>query len=174
MSNHISRIKGKRAVSPLIATVLLIAFSVALGAVVMNWGRSFVKTKTEEVDLKTGVQLQCTVDILLEFVEISNEKQVCFNSTGNYTKFIVENTGSISSDGLSLQIIDSNSNIYSTQFTNTLAAGNASVFNYTNTALYGLSISYMSISPMILIPGTSTRQVCSSNKLEITDVNECD
>ena len=32
--------KNRRGVSPLIATVLLIAFAVALGTVIMNWGRS--------------------------------------------------------------------------------------------------------------------------------------
>ena len=32
-------IKNKKGVSPLIATILLIAFAVALGAVVMSWGR---------------------------------------------------------------------------------------------------------------------------------------
>lgn len=32
----------RKGVSPLIATVLLIAFAVALGAVVMNWGRTYL------------------------------------------------------------------------------------------------------------------------------------
>ncbi|MDP7623305.1 MAG: hypothetical protein QF436_04300, partial [Candidatus Woesearchaeota archaeon] len=31
---------NKRGVSPLIATVLLISFAVALGSVVLNWGRN--------------------------------------------------------------------------------------------------------------------------------------
>lgn len=42
--------RTKRAVSPLIATVLLIAFAVALGAVVMNWGKTQIQDQilTEE------------------------------------------------------------------------------------------------------------------------------
>ncbi|NOZ80615.1 MAG: hypothetical protein GXP63_02985 [DPANN group archaeon] len=35
--------KSRRGVSPLIATVLLIAFAVALGAVVMNWGKTQIQ-----------------------------------------------------------------------------------------------------------------------------------
>ena len=37
------RTLGKKGVSPLIATVLLIAFAVALGAVVMNWGKTQIQ-----------------------------------------------------------------------------------------------------------------------------------
>ncbi len=37
---------GKRGISPLIATVLLVAFAVALGAVVMNWAKGVEDTET--------------------------------------------------------------------------------------------------------------------------------
>lgn len=37
---------GKRGISPLIATVLLVAFAVALGAVVMNWAKGVEETDT--------------------------------------------------------------------------------------------------------------------------------
>ena len=36
----------KKGMSPLVATVLLIAFAVALGAVVLNWGEEFVQEAT--------------------------------------------------------------------------------------------------------------------------------
>ena len=36
---------GKRGISPLIATVLLVAFAVALGAVVMNWAKGVEETE---------------------------------------------------------------------------------------------------------------------------------
>lgn len=44
---------GKRGISPLIATVLLVAFAVALGAVVMNWAKGVEETKTP-VDAATS------------------------------------------------------------------------------------------------------------------------
>ncbi|MBN1502985.1 hypothetical protein JW930_05565 [Candidatus Woesearchaeota archaeon] len=164
---------SRKGVSPLIATVLLIAFSVALGAVVMNWGRSFVQEKTEDVDEKAGTQLKCTVDILLDFVEISSEKQVCYNSTAKRVEFIIENIGTISADGISLQIIDAQDHIYTFQNTSTLGAGNASKYSFNNNAM-DASLSYIGISPMILAPGSAIPQVCSSNKLAISEVNECD
>ncbi|MFH1850076.1 MAG: archaellin/type IV pilin N-terminal domain-containing protein [archaeon] len=49
--------RDKRAVSPLIATVLLIAFAVALGAVVMNWGKTQVEGHMVESQACEGVSL---------------------------------------------------------------------------------------------------------------------
>ncbi len=43
---------NKRGVSPLIATVLLIAFAVSLGAVVMNLGVNFGRDVCEQVDFE--------------------------------------------------------------------------------------------------------------------------
>ena len=53
---------NKKAVSPLIATVLLIAFAVALGAVVMNWGRSYVETTAKYAEEKSDIQILCSRD----------------------------------------------------------------------------------------------------------------
>jgi flagellin-like protein len=37
---------GKKGISPLVATVLLITFAIVLGAIVLNYGQSFVKEAT--------------------------------------------------------------------------------------------------------------------------------
>ncbi|MBW2988488.1 hypothetical protein DRJ48_01140 [Candidatus Woesearchaeota archaeon] len=39
---------NKRGISPLIATVVLIAFAVALGAVIMNWGSHLVESSSNQ------------------------------------------------------------------------------------------------------------------------------
>lgn len=39
---------NKRGISPLLATVLLIAFAIALGALVLNYGENFVMEATAE------------------------------------------------------------------------------------------------------------------------------
>jgi flagellin-like protein len=63
--------KNKKAVSPLIATVLLIAFAVALGAIVMNWGESFVRETQTTAEEGAEGKLDCT--LLVEF-EVVNAK----------------------------------------------------------------------------------------------------
>ena len=39
---------NKRAISPLIATILLVLFALVLGAITMNWGKSYVEAVEEE------------------------------------------------------------------------------------------------------------------------------
>jgi len=40
-------LKGKKALSPLVATLLLLAFALVIGTATMNWGKSYVE-KIEE------------------------------------------------------------------------------------------------------------------------------
>ena len=73
--------KSKRGVSPLVATVLLIAFAVALGAVVMNWGKQQVDTHMEELEI-------CK-DVSLNWYSLDGKEQICY--TESKLKFTVEN-----------------------------------------------------------------------------------
>lgn len=50
----------KRGISPLIATVLLIGFIIALVAVVMLWGKGFIQEKAEKEGELAQAQLSCT------------------------------------------------------------------------------------------------------------------
>jgi len=88
------RLKG--GVSPLIATILLIAFAVALGSVIMNWGLNLNLGKADD---------KCSgVDIRLRKLDSS---EVCFGliGSGRYINFIVDNTGSVDISGLAIWII---------------------------------------------------------------------
>jgi flagellin-like protein len=57
----------KKGVSPLIATVLLIAFAVALGAIVMNWGRGYVEDTQDFARESSENQLTCSSDVEMDF-----------------------------------------------------------------------------------------------------------
>ena len=90
---HTRLFTGKKAVSPLIATVLLIAFAVALGAVVMNWGRGYVEDTANIARERSDTEVTCTADVTLAFVEIDNVAQICYNVTtgvpANNTMFMI-------------------------------------------------------------------------------------
>ena len=70
------RMNGKKGVSPLIATVLLIAFAVALGAVVMNWGQSFTKQTIDNTETTQKTTMGCSFDVSIKEVEINGEPQL--------------------------------------------------------------------------------------------------
>lgn len=88
--------RSKGGVSPLIATILLIAFAVALGSVVMNWGLSLNLGKSEDgcrnVEIKTRGM---------------DSADVCFGGFGQngYINFIIDNTGNDDISGLVIWIV---------------------------------------------------------------------
>ena len=79
------KMKSKRGVSPLIATVLLIAFAVALGAVVMNWGRAQLEPQNQE-----GICSE--IEITME--RIGERPNICFNNE-NEVIFLLRNNGNV-------------------------------------------------------------------------------
>ena len=52
--------KNKKAISPLIATVLIIGFTIVLGAMVMQWGSAFFRQMTEQTGKTSQAGLACT------------------------------------------------------------------------------------------------------------------
>jgi len=86
---------NKRGVSPLIATVLLISFAVALGAVVMNWGRNLDIAKPG--DVCAGVSIK---------IRSKNNAEACYAGSGaeGYINFIIDNNGNRNVDGLGIWI----------------------------------------------------------------------
>jgi flagellin-like protein len=114
MTRHdTSRLFGrKNAVSPLIATVLLIAFAVALGAVVMNWGRGYVEDTANIARERSDTEVKCASDVDVSIVEIDNVAQVCYNTTGDTgdanngtIDFIVENKKSTTIEKIQARLI---------------------------------------------------------------------
>ncbi len=87
---------SKKGVSPLIATILLIAFAVALGSVVMNWGLSLEIGKSAD---------KCrNVEIKIRNIDVA---EVCFGGFGQngYINFIIDNTGAIDISGLAIWVV---------------------------------------------------------------------
>ena len=60
----------KRGIAPLIATVLIIGFTVALGAGVITWGSSYTKDALEETEVTASSSAACT-QIILQIKEIT-------------------------------------------------------------------------------------------------------
>jgi len=90
---------NKKGVSPLIATVLLIAFAVSLGAVIMNWGKSafeeeeYVETEPDFVKWYMGNNIGdvCYDDTKITFnvkgdpaINIKASKIIISGEKGNY------------------------------------------------------------------------------------------
>jgi flagellin-like protein len=90
-------IKG---MSPLIATVLLIAFAVALGAMIMNWS-----TSVEEPAPSAGSDDPCT-SVAIELNEVFGKTLFCYQDGA--IRFNVINTGTRELSGIQLRTLDAN------------------------------------------------------------------
>ena len=75
---------NKRGISPLIATVLIIGFTVALAAVIMTWGQSFTKGVQEQTEETSTQQITCAQDVMFDL------QSVC-RSGSDYTLTIANN-----------------------------------------------------------------------------------
>jgi len=78
---------NKKAISPLIATILIIGFTVALAAVIMTWGQKFVKDIQEQTEETSTQQITCATNVGFEI------KNVCYVSGNNYKITVANNKG---------------------------------------------------------------------------------
>ena len=101
------RAQGKRAVSPLIATVLLIAFCVSLGAVVIQWGSGYVRDRTDETSARSKLDLTCSQDAFLDVVQYNDVEQLCYNGSSLVT--VLENGPYVQIDSFAVYVIGNTS-----------------------------------------------------------------
>lgn len=168
--------RSKKAVSPLIATVLLIAFAVALGAVVMNWGRTYVEDTAQFAREKSITEIKCSTDVRLEFLKVKDEKRICYSNTTDpkFIEFFIENRGTTDVYGLQVYVIgDDEVNITEIDLEDT-PIERSRVFkmaelNYTEDIG---KVDQVNIIPQIKIEGELV--TCPANALVQSDVVECD
>ena len=116
----------RKGVSPLIATVLLIAFTIAVGGIISVWLTQFTGTTTETVGKESQIQIVCgTGGIAFSNVKYCN----------NYLYGEVTNTGSISLGNITFTILYNNASreLFYTQYNGTVnkltaCCGNLAMF----------------------------------------------
>lgn len=171
-------LKSRKAVSPLIATVLLIAFAVALGAVVMNWGRGYVEDTANIARERSDTEVRCASDVDISIVEIDGTPQICVNTSGSPNsrlEFIIENRKSTEVRELEIRLIGDKTRVPYTvkpgSGDTNLTANQARYVNvtYDDTALGELT--QVKITPMIRVAGNEV--ICSQNGETATNIKPC-
>lgn len=158
---------SKRGVSPLIATVLLIAFAVALGAVVMSWGTTYVQETAASVRDKSDRAVQCSQDVSLKVHKISSTEQLCYGGSehAGFVAFTLFNDGRKDIKQVHVNVfgkknIQSNNSLNGTS----MAVGQAMKYNLTYSyTTYG-AVDQVQFVPVVSIGGID--QVCGGNALE--------
>ena len=156
---------SKKGVSPLIATILLIAFAVALGSVVMNWGLNLQLGKSPD---------KCrNVEIKIRNIDVA---EVCFGGFGQngYINFIIDNTGIADINGLAIWMIgDKGTKLF--DLDNILIKKGSLYDKKDKEVSYDFS-TYGNIKQVQFIPKIKTEQtidICSKNAVKAEKIGVC-
>lgn len=173
---------NKKAISPLIATVLLIAFAVALGAIIMNWGKTYVEQEMESSRIEYYAIKECERDIELKIKEVGNRLQLCYTydgSTNLTIDFMLENTGPKTIGGVRVTAIGADSSVNSTGsnflIENTTIAAGEILYNITTFVVpptFG-SLVQVEFAPFLNTTGSAERTLCSKKALIKTEIAIC-
>ena len=181
-NKHKSRMfSSRKAVSPLIATVLLIAFAVALGAVVMNWGRGYVEDTANVARERSDTEVTCASDVDIDVVDIDNNPQICYNSTGSGSninisvEFILENKKARTVEKIQARLIGSSSRvpyIFDMGNTSELTSNQAKFMNFTYDGdVYGPP-DQLKLTPYIKVGGAEV--ACPASSEVATEIKTCE
>jgi len=100
--------QSRRGVSPLVATILLVAFSVGLGALVMSWGEDYIEQRAEFVQGVEEVKVGCEA-VDFSIIKIGGSPQIC--RTGNTIEAWIDNGPTIDLYNIHTRIVGKD-NVY--------------------------------------------------------------
>ena len=150
----------KRGIAPLVATLLLISFAIALGVVIMNFGRAQVE-----------LEAQCPINVGLKLAVIGGNEDICYDQAKKEIKFTIENGVNIKVEGLLVNIIG-------TEKADTIELNDAKITKggaYIGRAKYDKTISgevrQIKISPKVLL--YDEEQICTEKALMLEKITNC-
>lgn len=79
-------LKNRGALSPLVATILLVVFALVIGTITMNWGRSYVEKMKEEAAGPKISSFESTVVISIGDIDTPLKKLQIRHITGEITE----------------------------------------------------------------------------------------
>lgn len=91
---------GRKGMSPLLVTIFLVAFAVALGAVVMSWGSNGGSRESSTCD-----SVSISPQMLL------GDELICYNESAGKLKVVVINSGSVDLNSIINRQVNSNYDI---------------------------------------------------------------
>lgn len=151
------KIMKKRGISPLVATVLLLGFTVALAAVIMTWGQGFTRDIQKTTEETSNIQVICATDVVFD---IDNACEV----DANTVRVVIKNDGARDIDSFKARLYRSGSDVSTANVTGVSAFGIKSKdISKTGT------IKLVELLPVITVGGKSI--TCSQNSPTYGDLD---
>ena len=159
-------LNNKKGISPLMATVILVAFSIALGAVVMSWGADFIEAKSEFTIGANELGAGCD-RVSFNIIIVKGVPQVCYD--GSAVQIFIENGQSIELANVQARLVGTDGIIQTEIFSQPLAPLNAikTTFAYDN---IGFPLQ-LKLIPKINV--SNAEIFCADKALVIDGLMEC-
>ena len=162
----------KKGLSPIIAVTLLIAFSVALGAIVINFTQSSTEDLTQTAE-NSMENVKCSLDVSLGIARADGLPLICYNRTGTENfEVLIENKGERDLEGIHLIVFDDNERPWSFFLDSALEAHSRTRYQADISGGFVFPPTRAIISPILAVAGTSY-EVCSDVELEVSDFCQC-
>ncbi len=149
----------KKAISPLLSTLILIALSIGLGAVVMSWGRGYIEERAEFVGQAKAVPIGCN-NIQWGLWRVGGLPQYC--TDGNKVRVLLENNQNSRMDDIEARIAGT-AGAYTKMLSTPLTA--PAGFTLEFEAGEAGEIQQIKLIPILLID--KTRQYCTDKTIII-------
>jgi len=148
---------SKKAMSPLFSTVILIGFAIALGGVVMSWGKGGYTTEE---------QIGGCEQTSLSLVSYGENRGICHSEGKLY--FTLQNNGDVILDGLKVSMLG-DSGVYSNVGSEEMNVADITrlEFAYSDVGAIGKVI----FVPQFSYSGEG--KLCPKNGFSIEDIGEC-
>jgi hypothetical protein len=158
-------VMDKKGISPLVATILLIALSVGMGVAVMSWGEAYIEEKAEFVQ---GVQETVTSCDLVSFsiIRIAGVDQLCV--ADGAVKGLIDNGPDTNIAEIHARIVsDAGIGVVENVLDRPLARGSAAQVEFNAAGI----ISQVKFTPKVVIAGKTV--VCSRQAIVVENIRAC-
>ncbi len=91
---------GKKGIAPLVATVLLIAFAVALASIVINWGTAYTRETQEVSEKESSDQYLCSIKVDFDILKVIRDEEE------EFINITVENKKEKEIKGFAVKVLD--------------------------------------------------------------------
>lgn len=141
-------------------TMLLLSLAVAVGVVIMNFGRAQVEENA-----------QCAIDIGLHLASIGGQEQLCYDAAKKALSFTVENGLNIKVDGLIVNVIGTDK--AETVEVNDAKMGKAGTYvgKVAFDSAAGGQIRQVKITPKVVL--YDEEQICGEQAIVVENVGNC-
>src|SRR3989344_4443035 len=149
---------NRKAVTPIMITLLLISFAVAVGVVVMSFGRAQIEEEA-----------QCPIEIGLKFAVINGKEHYCYGN--NQLSFTLENGVNIKVEVLIVNVIGAQKAETFELNDAKLAKAGTYVGNLRFDSAVGGEIRQVKITPKVVL--YDVEQICTEKSLIVETVSGC-